>query len=431
MSSSSQLPAVILSGGSEIVALSLAEALLPEEVPVAVIGLGRASLIRDLPGVFAYRQIDWPPPSHRSGLGSIISILRTWGAGQPAPWPMFATEDGGLRLLMEGRDELQPYVVVAGARVLKGGGLDKAELFEFLQSRGSAQHLAPTMVLMSAEEARAALKALGRDAVFKPALRPYSMEGAGGEPKVITARTQEESVESIVARLARVWPLSSRWVAQLRLTVPSGGEALWWGIRTHSGDVVGMTARERWKQPRMGGSACWVEAELVAGLENIARKVLEEIDFVGIAEIPFLRDSDNRWKLLELNARPWLQVALTTHAGLRLAYAAYCDAAGMVIPAMPDSPRYTSWVNVERMLLVALSGEYGPWGTALRTVWRVVRTAGWRVVYDTPYPRVRRRWLFRMLGIAWRRMVSLLGLGLRRRGVDKSNPPSHANSNLD
>ena len=70
------VPAVILSGGSELVALSVAESLRKHSVPLIVVGLGRPSLIRDLDGVLAHRQVAWPPASLEQGIEALLSALR-------------------------------------------------------------------------------------------------------------------------------------------------------------------------------------------------------------------------------------------------------------------------------------------------------------------------------------------------------------------
>ncbi len=395
------LPAVILSGGSEIVSVSLAEALLPHGVPLMVIGLGRPSILRDVhPCVLQHRRLRWPPVSVAAALDELVTILHELGAGRGEPWPVFATEDGGLRLLLEGRARLAALLALPAAASLPMGGLDKAETIESLSAEGLADVLAPSMVLESVEQLPEALARLGADAVFKPALKPLSMNLAGMASKVVTAELGEGE-ESLRRRLVRAWALSDRWIAQRRL-LPAAGETVWWGVRSKHGRLYGTTARERWKYPRMGGSGCWVETEPIKELHEHARRILSALDFRGLVELEFLQDDQGRWRLIEVNPRAWLQVGLPTRAGLPLPWLAYRDLAGAALPEPGEMTREASWVNVERMLAAALSGEYGGRLAAVVRLLGVVWRSECRVVYDTPLRRIRARWIRRVIAGAWR-----------------------------
>jgi predicted ATP-grasp superfamily ATP-dependent carboligase len=397
------LPAVILSGGSEIVALSVAESLRNHSVPLIVIGLGRPSLIRGFDGVIAYHQLAWPPASLEQGIETLLSALRECPGYGERPWPTFATEDGGLRLLLEGLDPLSPNLAIPRARRLNLGGLDKAELFNFLKTGPCADYLPRTRILDDPDTVREALDELGDDAVFKPALKPFGMDLKRLQGKVIARVSPAETDTSLLRRLRLAWPLSQQWIAQERLLPSSSGEPVWYGARSRHGEVRRILAMERWKQPKEGGSACWVtvgaEVDLDDDLDEIGCALAEEIGLEGLMEMAFLFDQQGQPRLLETNPRAWLQVGLADFAGAELIYSTYCTLSGTAWREQTSIVRgdTRSWVNVERILLAAWQAP-GKRAEMLHRALRIIREADYPAVYHTRDTRLIARWLGRMAG---------------------------------
>ena len=386
--------ALILSGGSESVSVSLADELLSQGIPLIVVSLGLDSLIRDVPGVIAYHRLDWPPVDSTSEQ-LLEFLLKRWSSPS-RPLPVFATEDGGLRFLFENRDILADSLLITGATRLESRGLDKADLFEFLGDMPLSDCLAPTAVLLSPQDLYRAKEQLGTDLILKPALKPLDMTLPSSFTKVVS-REKDETDDELVRRLAGVWRLADRWVAQPRLRTPVDGEALFWGLRDRSGKTIGLTAYERWKQPRVGGTAAWVEVNTIPDLPGKAERILSALDFRGLVEMPFLQDSDGDWRLIEINPRPWVQVGLPHAAGVDLVYAAYQDAVGDAPGSLATPVSGTQWTSPERMILSVLNGDYGPWW---KTSWRalkVIASSQLKAVHGTRLPRVRRRWIRRSL----------------------------------
>ena len=85
---SDKTPALILSGGSETVSVSIAEELIERRVPLLVVAQGEDSLIRNLPALTAYAKLTWQPEGDE--LNKLITFHERNGAGQPGLWPAFA-----------------------------------------------------------------------------------------------------------------------------------------------------------------------------------------------------------------------------------------------------------------------------------------------------------------------------------------------------
>jgi predicted ATP-grasp superfamily ATP-dependent carboligase len=114
-----------------------------------------------------------------------------------------------------------------------------------------------------------------------------------------------------------------------------------------------------------------------------------------MCELPFLMDHNGQWRLLELNPRPWLQVGLAAAAGVPLAVMTCSVLKGGAVEAI--QPRDgLNWVNIERMLIAALSGEQGNRLRALVKAGHACRRAEAVAVYGSHLPHVKLRWLRRM-----------------------------------
>lgn len=395
------LPAVIFSGGSEIVSVAIAEALAPAGVPLVVISLGQESILKDVESVMAYCEVTWPPPSLKAGVDQVNDFLNKIGASYPRPWPTFATEDGSLRFLIEAREAMSSHLAIApGAPHLPNRGLDKAELFQFLAAEGHEEILAPTIPLRSLEEAAQAAERFEYNLVFKPSMKPLSMEMGPLKAKALAISRSSESA-AVLRQLALAWPIADTWVAQRKLRPGPMGEGVWYGIRTAPGFLLGLTAVERWKYPSFGGTACWVQTASIPILHGHAALILNSLGYEGIAELAFLQDGSGRWRLLELNARPWLQAALATRAGVPLIRYQYEILSGSHFTVFGKKPvDGVSWVNVERMLLAAVSDTAASPANKIRRFARalnIIVKSSYKAVYDTPLKGVKVRWLRRLL----------------------------------
>lgn len=389
--------ALILSGGSEIVATALADEFLETGIPFSVISLGKQSLFKDPSNHIQFAELNWPTDFPEESIERLKRILKDWGATYDDPWVAFPTEDGGLRLLLEYGEPLQGLIQFSCSKLLKWGGLDKAELFAYLGDQGCGDIIAGTLVVVAPEEIIPALKALGGDCVIKPSLKPLSMRLGSMKAKAFLSR-HYANTRLLLANLERAWPISSKWIVQKRLDTPHEGEAVFWAVRDAAGKVTGTAARMRWKYPREGGTGCWVTTDksLSEQLYDLAERLLAALNFHGLCELEFLMDADGRWRLLELNPRPWLQVGLAHKAGSYLAthaVSALTNRHGIRSVALDG----ISWVNIERIMLAALSGDYGSPIQAIKTAYHACKQADTFALYSTKIPGIRRHWLRKML----------------------------------
>jgi hypothetical protein len=343
-------PAVLLSGGSEIVTASLAEEFSYHGIGVAVIGLGRRSILRGPRNCLFHEVLDWPPSDVAATAGTLQKLFKRLGNIYGLPLPVFATEDGGLRLLLEHQDVFDGLVSFGRCRNLRMGGLDKCELFSFLEDRGFSRHLAPWARARCPSEAARAKTALGGDVIAKPSIKPYSMKLGLGDAKLLHSLGSERP-EEFEARISTLWRISPEWMIQKTLSRSSEGEELLHCSRAPDSQCTVIRAVERIKHPSLGGTGCVVESMESGDYDEVAYRIAEACDLVGLAELPFLVEDDSTYRLIEINPRAWLQVLLPHRAGLSMGYLAYLallgESSGCSF-SIPD-PGWI-WVNLERLL---------------------------------------------------------------------------------
>lgn len=382
-------PAIILSGGSEVISIAVAEELIENGVNIAVISLVKNSILKGL-NVLNFSEIEWPPKNEKLCINQIIEFALDVGASCNNKLPIIPTEDGGLRFLFEHALELGEYFLFGGASKLSYSGLDKAEFFNYLKGNILCTN---TVSVQSIDEAIKGVENFNKNCIIKPSIKPLSMNMNGMNSKAIEI-SPDDNYGKIIQNLESVWSISETWILQPKLKVPETGEYGVWFVRSKQGVIHSLAGTELWKQPKFGGTGCWVKSlgNVDSELFPKVSDLLSELDFVGIGEISFLLDDNRNYKLVELNARPWLQVGLAKVAGFSMIYAHYCVLLDSEMPkSNPQKDKV--WVNLERMLLAAGSGEYGSRISALWMVFKVLCRADYIAVWNSRIPYLRYRWI--------------------------------------
>lgn len=130
-------------------------------------------------------------------------------------------------------------------------------------------------------------------------------------PKAIEVKTQEELNRWLeVFRLYQVEPLISqsllgRCLEQVSVPV----------VRNQNGTMI-FVARKVRPLPDRCSVGSLVELWPHQGIESMARRLIDELDFTGMGEIEILFDSQTgEYWVVEFNPRPWLQYALAPASG--------------------------------------------------------------------------------------------------------------------
>ncbi|MDA8064928.1 MAG: hypothetical protein M0031_05395 [Thermaerobacter sp.] len=171
-----------------------------------------------------------------------------------------------------------------------------------------------------------------------------------GAPRVRLVRT--------AAQLERLADSPGAFLAQELVPHDGGGLVSACVFRSPQGTWT-FTARKLRQRPPRYGTAAMVASEPWPEPEGLARRLLETLDYQGLAQVEFVRDQrDGQWRLLDLNPRPWKWLELTRHAGVDFAYLAYAATLGLPLP--PSRQTYGArWLHLGEYL--GLAPGRGPW----------------------------------------------------------------------
>jgi predicted ATP-grasp superfamily ATP-dependent carboligase len=97
--------------------------------------------------------------------------------------------------------------------------------------------------------------------------------------------------------------------------------------------------------PEMYGIGSLAEGAMDPGIMRAGTQFMKDIGYTGIGVVEMKKDPrDGRYKVLEVNARPWTQMWLVTSSGVNLPYLAYLDMIGKPVPKALDYRPGLKWL---------------------------------------------------------------------------------------
>ncbi len=137
------------------------------------------------------------------------------------------------------------------------------------------------------------------------------------------------------------------------------------GFVDRQGTVRAMVARRRLRMdpPRIANTALdrTIPLREVAEAADATRAILAEVGYRGIFNIEFKHDArDGRFKVIEVNARPFWLIAHIARAGADLPFMAYRDAQDLPVPEVPSyqAGRYGMYEVPEIAALLRAWGSF-------------------------------------------------------------------------
>jgi D-aspartate ligase len=324
-------PAVLLLG-SDFKALGVARSLGRRGVRVAVVDCMPRSawFSRHVRGRFRWRDAMQGP----AFVDFLLDLARTSGTAGSVLWP---AQDDALEAVARDWKRLrdsyslvtQPWEVIRNAH-------DKKRLHAAADEVG-VPHPATCYPL---DEDTLRTLPIRYPAIVKPAVS-ITLQRAIGR-KALAARDVEELVEAY--RFARqMVPAGDLMVQEVIL----GGMQSSVGALADGGRVLSsMTARRTRQYPiDYGLGSSFVEAVPVAGIVDLAQKLIGRLGLSGMVEVEFIHDPrSGEPQLLDVNPRPWGWHSLCIASGLDFPSMEYERARGRPAPA--PEPRYgTRWIR--------------------------------------------------------------------------------------
>jgi predicted ATP-grasp superfamily ATP-dependent carboligase len=134
--------------------------------------------------------------------------------------------------------------------------------------------------------------------------------------------------------------------------------------RTRKGELSAIFTGRKLRQTPPHFGVCRVgESKLVPELIGDGARLLAALNYFGISQVETKYDRrDGKYKLIEVNPRPWAWVGLPVEMGINLPYAFFCDALGLEIPKQEMTDRRCVYIYLYEDLYCSLAVPDGkPW----------------------------------------------------------------------
>ncbi|HEX5507080.1 MAG TPA: hypothetical protein VFX37_01100, partial [Pseudolabrys sp.] len=189
---------------------------------------------------------------------------------------------------------------------------------------------------------------------FPVVLKPTSRHSANAF--TLQKAWQADDLATLTRRYDQASALVGADGIVLQEMIPGGGErqysyaAVW----KHGRPVASLVARRARQYPiHFGFTSTLVQSVECPEVEEAGTRFLQSLDYHGLAEVEFKYDvADARYKILDVNARPWTWIGLGAAAGADFPYILWQLAAGL--PVAPVRGRSgVAWMHVSRDMVAA------------------------------------------------------------------------------
>lgn len=97
--------------------------------------------------------------------------------------------------------------------------------------------------------------------------------------------------------------------------------------------------------PHSFGNGCFIESVQVPELEEITTELVKKVGYHGIVDAEFKKDPrDNKFKIIEINPRYWMQNSFPIRCGINFPYMAYMDAIGRDFEKQVFNGKHVKWL---------------------------------------------------------------------------------------
>ena len=294
-------------------------------------------------------------PDSREEPEALLQFLLRLGGELGARGVLFPTRDDDVLFLDHYRESLSRYfdLVVSPTEMVRAC-LDKWETY--LHACRAGVDTPRCWVVQNEQELSLAAKEITFPCVMKPLSSHLwrqhdNWERVGGRKAIGI-----ESHPDLLAEYAHISGADSHVLIQE--LIPGGDDQLFIAacyLDEQSRVVASFAARKLLQYPAGFGTGCIVQTVDCPEVIELAAKLLQSMKFAGVAEVEFKRDpASGRYKLIEVNARPWDQHRLGNACGVDLMHVAYCDKAGLPLPAGAPGKTGHKWIAEDVFLTTAL-----------------------------------------------------------------------------
>lgn len=254
-------------------------------------------------------------------------------------WVLFPTRDEHVAAFSRYRAELASFFrVTTGEWSSVEWAWDKKKTYELAETLGVP--VPKTFTVSSADELPSLYDRL--PLAIKPAIKENFFYATGA--KAWRANTPEE--------LHQFYEKATRQIraeeALIQEIIPGDGreQFSYCAFYRHGEPYSTLTARRARQHPReFGRASSYVVTVDLPPIEELSERFLKAINFHGLVEIEFKRDPrDGKYKLLDVNARPWGFHWIGSACGVDFPYLAFADQLGLPIQKT-RAPAGVGWLR--------------------------------------------------------------------------------------
>jgi predicted ATP-grasp superfamily ATP-dependent carboligase len=294
---------------------------------------------------FATRSFDWAGPNNKDSVDRLVEFAARHRLRR---WVLFAGADDEVRLVAQHHAMLeQAFRLTTPPWAVARFACDKRLTHQHADSVGVDY---PWSCYPRDRDELAAV-----DCRFPVILKPAFRSGRNAFTAAKAWRAEDRA--TLMARYDRAAALVGPEAIVVQELIPGGGDvqfsyaAVW----SEGAPVASLVSRRARQFPiHFGFTSTFVETIEQAAVEEAACRFLAALRFSGLVELEFKYDiRDRRYKLLDVNPRPWTWIALGGPAGVDFPWIQWRLACGETLS--PSRGRAgVSWTHASRDIVAAI-----------------------------------------------------------------------------
>ena len=288
-------------------------------------------------------------PDPKNNEGEYVDFLVHLGENLNDKGVLFPTGDVEVLAILRNRSKLEKYYQIPMADLDVAEKLLNKRIFYKVLEEQEVPH-PTTYFLRDASELRSISGKINYPCIVKPSFSDrFRLDFV---TKVFRAESSEQ--------LSRLYnkALSKNHDVIIQEIIPGGAKNMY-GLNAYydknfTPNGVFMYRRIR-EWPHDFGNGCVIESVKVPELEEIIDPFIKKIRYHGIVDAEFKKDPrDGKFKLIEINARCWVQVGLPARCGVNIPYIAYMDAVGKNVEKATYNKKHVKWFYMCEDILSSL-----------------------------------------------------------------------------
>jgi D-aspartate ligase len=260
---------------------------------------------------YVERSLSWPGPEWSGAVGYLADLAARHDLHG---WVLFAGGDAEVQFIAQNHKALAAlFTLTTPAWEVTRFAIDKRAMNARAAELGLAQPQSRY------PRSRDDIANLGLR--FPVVIKPMTWEGRNGFIKVKAWRADD--AHALLARYDRIEAVVGADRIMVQELIPGDGRTQFsYAAICDRGTPVGALVARRARQYPVdfGFTSTFVETIAQHDVEDAARRFLQSLDYSGLVEIEFKYDArDDRYKILDVNARTWTWIALGAAAGVDFA----------------------------------------------------------------------------------------------------------------